>query len=643
MKNYIKKNSALIVLLVVTIILRFWNYVDVPYTHDEFSALFRTHFNSFSDLIQFGVRPDAHPAAVQVLIYYWGKLFGYSSVAVKLPFTLMGVFSVYLTYLIGKKWFNVTVGLVTAATISAMQYTVMYSQIARPYISGLFFSLLLVYALILLIENEKKNFLLKAFFFIASFSLCTYNHYFSFLFAVIVGFSCIFLVPIKSFWKYLVFALIIFLLYVPYLSIFFFQLGKGGVGGPEGWLHKPHPTFIVDYLLYLFNFSAIFIVIVFGIITWTIWSGSAQKIDLKKYLLCTSWFLLPLLIGYFYSTYFSAVLQFSVLIFSFVYFIFLLYGHIKECKPKVNFLLVCIILAGGAFSLVFQRDFYTDFYQSPYTSILNDAVKYRNSKIPVLVQSDKKIIRYYCEEQGIDSNFVWVDRFTKPSQLKEFIKKKAVNHDLFFLGCMSNINPIVIPIIQMYYPHIKKQANFWGGNTYLFSKKNNEEKIISELVFNDSLSAYWKIDSLQSLKRLDTHTNKLYYQQKQGEEWGPTFSMPLDMIVTNKNNFIDVFVKCRTDLASYGDAQIVTSLTCQGKNIFWSSYKLSDFVDSTMNIKQWHTFAASIKLSDIYLNCNDVKFTTLLWNKSKKAIDISDFTIRLREGNPILYGIINAY
>ena len=141
-----KITNQLTILLILFIgsILRFYNYVEIPFTHDEFSALFRLNFDSFSELIEKGVKVDGHPAGVHVFLYYWTKVFGSSEWIVKLPFTIFGIVSIWIIYLIGRKWFNETVGLISAAFIASIQFTVIYSQIARPYISGMFFSLIMV-------------------------------------------------------------------------------------------------------------------------------------------------------------------------------------------------------------------------------------------------------------------------------------------------------------------------------------------------------------------------------------------------------------------------------------------------------------------------------------------------------------------
>ena len=79
-------------IVIVGSVLRFYNFSELPYSFDEFSALFRTRFDNFRDLIYFGVKTtDTHPAGVQVFMYYWVKIFGESEMIVKFPFILFGI------------------------------------------------------------------------------------------------------------------------------------------------------------------------------------------------------------------------------------------------------------------------------------------------------------------------------------------------------------------------------------------------------------------------------------------------------------------------------------------------------------------------------------------------------------------------
>jgi len=105
----------------------------------------RTHFNSFSELVEKGIKTDVHPIFEQTFLFYWTKIVGYSVAAVRLPFILAGICCIPLIYFIGKRWFNSSAGLFAAALFAVLRYTIYYTQQARPYAFGTFFTLTAVY------------------------------------------------------------------------------------------------------------------------------------------------------------------------------------------------------------------------------------------------------------------------------------------------------------------------------------------------------------------------------------------------------------------------------------------------------------------------------------------------------------------
>ena len=59
----------IVVILLAGAVLRFCRLNDIPFTYDEFSAIFRTQFATFGELIEKGVKIDTHPAGVQVFLF----------------------------------------------------------------------------------------------------------------------------------------------------------------------------------------------------------------------------------------------------------------------------------------------------------------------------------------------------------------------------------------------------------------------------------------------------------------------------------------------------------------------------------------------------------------------------------------------
>ncbi len=622
--------------MITSAVLRFINYFDIEFTHDEFSAIFRLNFNNFSELIEKGVKVDGHPAGIQVFLYYWTKIFGFEPWVVKLPFTIFGLLAVYYIFLIGKKWFNETVGLVAAAFLASIQYTVMYSQIARPYISGLLFSLMMVYYWTFVIENKKIKVDSNSIMFVFAASLCAYNHHFSLLFAALVGFSGLFLINKKEIYKYFLILFTIFVLYVPHLKLFFYQLNVGGLS----WLGKPGNDFFIKYLKYLFHFSLLNIIFSVFLFLFGFNKERLKNFPNKYFVLSFIWFLLPFLIGFFYSKFQSPVLQFSVLIFNFPFLYFILFGHIKELKTTGNLLIVLLLLSLNIFTLVFKREHYDLLYNSFYKNVFVDyqAITKKSKNVLFVLNSNKKISDYYISKNNYDDNFISYDDSIKDiTGLKIFLEHNYKTTDKVYFGCLSSVEPNAIPLIMEYYPLIEKQNNYFTGTTYLFSKDTNtNDKNVTNLNFESDLYENWT--SVNS-EKIVTDSNNFYRFGQ--EEWGPCFTVNLENIVEHQNNFIDISVKAKSP-DNFDGIILVAVLESKNKQIDWRG---SDFykylIDSNCN--DWVTIHHSIKLSDINFPLKSTVLKTYIWNKNKNELYIDDFEVNIRAGNEKIYGLYEDF
>jgi hypothetical protein len=630
--------TILILILGVSTILRFYRFQDIPFMHDEFSAFFRTEFKSFNELIEHGVRPDGHPAGIQVFLYYWIKFFGKAEWIVKLPFTVMGVLSVLLVYLVSRKWYNETVSLICASFVAGIQYTVMYSQIARPYVSGLFFSLVMVYFWSNLMRTPSKKFLINGILYSLASVLCAYNHHFSLLFAAIVGISGLFIIPRKFLLRYILLGLIIFVLYIPHLGIFRDQLKTGGVGG---WLSKPDTSFFADYLYYIFNYSPFSVLLALLIILAGFYHLQKKSVIRNNYLLFGAWFLLPLLIGYWYSVYLNPVLQYSVLLFSFFPLLFVLFGHIPNQKPHINLLLVIIILTVNILTLITERRHYSIFYESPYENIVTDykKAKQQNNRIIPIIDSHKKITRYYLEKHKADSAFTWFDSFANEAEFIKFLKEYSTKTDHLYFGAFSSNKPNSVSVILRYFPVMVEQNNYYGGSTWLFSKTGLPGPAnVTILNFNTTVPEGWH--SLNDEKILGTSgfDDSHSYLMDSLFEWSPTFSVPLSQIISHHNNVIDISIETKTE-PEISEIILVATLNSEEGVLHFGGAEFNSFKDPDYKSDDWYSVHHSLKLSDINLDYRKVILNVFVWNKGRNHFLIDNFKINVREGNPMIYGL----
>lgn len=626
--GYLKEHSIIIGILLLALILRCYDLFSIPYTHDELSGLLRTRFGSFSELIAKGVKIDGHPAFVQVFLYYWTGIFGTSEWIVKLPFILSGVGGVYFAYKIGKRWSNVTVGLIVAAIIATSQYPLMYSQIARPYTSGFFFTLLFAWhwGEIVFFKNYARKHLI---WFPIAAALCAYNHHFSMLTAGLIGlFGIIF--TFKDFlWKYLLLCLTAIILYSPHFSILFAQLKQGGL---SGWLGKPEPSFLPHYIEYIFQFSALLIGIYVVIIVWTLVSGKPTNRNSKGILFSGILFFSVYFIGYYYSITVAPVLQTSVLIFAYPFLLIFLFGWAKEQPKTMNFILVGILLIGNTYVLIFQRQHYTVFYKTPFNQLVldaNDASKTHPNSFTIIF-SDEPKTRFYSEKGELtipkDYLFITVPEFTE-KQFDSLLTEKTKSVDYICLGATSSLPAEYQAMLLEKYPHIIWERNYFSASTLLVSNRKPTEKPIADITttkngFNGYNPGKW-IDG--------------GYRFEKDEEWGPGYSKPLSELVKKPSDLVDVAVKVKlTDLNQ--DPLLVITIQSGDSTVKFQSTAVSQHVinpkDSTV------TLVHSIKFIDLkYTHFDAPAFNTYIWNRDKKPLKILSFKVIHRKGNPLTYGL----
>lgn len=622
----LKNGHILALILIVATILRTYDLFNVPFTHDEFSALFRLQFDNFSELIANGVRVDGHPAGIHVFLYYWTSIFGRAEWVVKLPFILFGIASIWFVFKIGKLWKNETVGLIAASFMAVSQFTVMYSLIARPYISGLFFNLLMVYFWSKLVLHPTKRFYQNLSGFILGASLCTYNHHFSMLFAVIVGLSGLFLINRKFLLRYIVAGLIVFILYLPHLEILLYQMGMGGV---EGWLAKPSNDFLWRFIQFMFNYSWWFLSLTIILIIYGWWKGKG-KVEVKMYLLFGAFFLIPFFVGFFYSKYVNAVLQFSVLIFSAPYLYFLLFSHLKNQKLQKNVVIVLSILTFGIVSLVFERQHYKLFYENYYRYSLLDYKEFlpKEEDVPMVVDARQDIVNYYLGQQQFTKDFSWYADFSSKSEFIKFLEKNTKESDFLYLSLDVASDPSILPLVQNYYPKIVELENYFNGTNYLFSAKEvaspiENRELISELDFSGEMDKGWSEFPIDRIKE-----HRLTFNE--GVEWGPIFERDIGSIVKSKNDFVDVVVSFGNN-DEIEDVMLVMEITNDNEENHWSGFPLTKLGNKSM-------IFGSLKLADIKTPLNG-KLKVYVWNKGKESFSVESIKIYCRKGNPFIYGL----
>ena len=358
------------VILLVAAVLRLWKLGQVPFMHDEFSALFRLKFDNFHDLIQYGVtQGDSHPAGVQVFLYYWTKLIGWSELWVKLPFALLGIASVYLIFVIGRQWFNRKAGLLAAAFFAVSQLAVFHSQLARPYAPGLFFVLLATFFWNKMLFDTKKPSAWIGVGFAFSACLAALAHNFSAAQTGLIFLTGLFFLQ-KGRWKlYCLSGIGALLLYAPHLPVFYYQtFVNGGIGG---WLAKPESNFLLDFLQYTMNYAPLFIFAAGILVVFPFILQKPERRPRPIRWAGIAWFVIIFALAFVYSLLKEPILQYSTLLFCYPFLVLTAFSFYKNNSMTMTQTVVAVvaILFIGTSSLITNRRHYDLMYHQGYDQI----------------------------------------------------------------------------------------------------------------------------------------------------------------------------------------------------------------------------------------------------------------------------------
>ena len=469
---------ALIVITTIGAVLRLVGFFECPFTHDELSAIGRLQFDSFMDLIRGGVMIDGHPAGVQTFMWFWSKIFGTSEVAIRLPFVLMGIACIPLMYFVTKTWFNRTAGIFAASVIAVSQYTIYYSIIARPYIFGLFFVLLaLVFWSKMIYEKDYswKNVVLFGIFA----SCCAYSHQFSMMVAFLTGIAGLFFQRRSTIFRYLIATLIAVVLYVPHIPITFYQLTE--LKGIGGWLGAPNFMFVIQYFRYLTHFSYIaLIVIVLCILMSGEYTREHFSAVLVKFITAMLLFVIPFVIGYWYSILVNPVLQQSCLIFSFPFLVLAACSLVGENFNLRRIISVAVYCVTMVLSLIFVREHYTvitkNIFEPAVKKLIECNEKYRENKVCGLLNISNKVIEYYENKFGkkVENRYVGYNLSELCRQLE--------NENAEYLVA-ANLDDYNMYAVKRYYPYVLDYSEYIGSEIYVMSKTKHQECKTQEPIF----------------------------------------------------------------------------------------------------------------------------------------------------------------
>ncbi len=602
-------NLFLLIVLAFAAGVRFYGFPWMDFHHDEISALLRTRFDSFADLIDQGVRVDGHPGFVQWFLWAWTGAFGYHPGVVKLPFILSGIATVWLLYGVGKALFSGRVGWLAASFMAVLQYGVIFSQWARPYAFGMLFVLGATWFLLNYLRTNKLRDLLC---FAGAAALCGYTHYMALLQVLVVsGMLSIFQAE-KHQRKWLVMGgLLAALVWIPHLNITLYHLSLGGVGD---WLQPPSPDFWERLIAMSFNHSWVIgglamLMLLLAIFKWK-WS---RKDWMKRSMLLGMW-LIPFLMVFVYSHRVSALMHYASMFFI-LPFLLLLVASFGQAfhRESVKFMAVFVLLF-GTFELFSVRqhvgtNLRTE-YQDPlrYLSEVESEIHpdLHGKKIRLLMDLRPDVVAFLQEEGIADfSKVEWVEPIWKTGLWSHYLDTATVDGILIVTTPASK--PEYLATAQWYFPA------FITGRAY----------------HTASAHLLWR-DAGSSAMHLGIHSAAESFG---GKDYG--HSLTVD--ISDRDGYHYLCVNAAFSGGAVGDAQLVYEWTSSDGRKTWRSAYLKNFRQAAPS--QYVLLGGDIR--DLPGYRVGGRLNTYIWNPQRDSFTVEYLQVNTYRGVEGRYGLFS--
>ena len=121
-------------------------------------------------------------------------------------------------------------------------------------------------------------------------------------------------------------------------------------------------------------------------------------------------------------------------------------------------------------------------------------------------------------------------------------------------------------------------------------------------------------------------------------EWGPGYFTKLNGICNSRYDVITAQIKISTEHIE-NEGMLVMELKKDDKSIFWTAGELKNYCDLKKGVQDLYVSAEMIDIFKSADEMKDVQLNIFFWNNKKKTLMLDDFSITVKEGNPLKYGL----
>jgi hypothetical protein len=628
----IKEHSLFVFILFICAILRFIPFFDYQFTLDELSGLDRTQFSNFDDLIEKGVKTtDTHPALVQLIIFAMAKLFGYANWIIKLPFLLFSFGAIVYAYVFCVRNFSKQSGVFASLIFCFSLIFVFYAPIARMYVSGIFFSMALLYYFFELFF--QKNLKRSNFFFLGLFALLSaLNQHINALFAFSLCAAGLLFLNKNNAKPYLVTCLLVVLFYLPHLPVTLYQLSVGGIGFDQGgWLPKPETNVLFRFFKVLLGTGKSYLVVLALVILSTLLRKKIRLSKQQGFLL--SIFLVNFAIVYFYSQFRAPVFQNSVMLFSATALVIFI-ASLLEFKNVMVFYTASLLLSTVLlYKTYIKKDYYhqvvktvfeyqyerTDYYKKKF----GDAAVY-----PIYCDADTFMTKIYFHkyQTHYDCKITADSVVLSPKVFSRFVANLKSDYLILASGM-----PAQQALVQTYFPYLIENTQTQGINFKVYSKIKPSDGSLAEddVVLNTATVQYPGNFNFSKAKQCAIQENGFVFPVDSLQEFPFDARCNYNNLVTHEGQILllKAQIKQKRAALTQVEACIAVNDNDTPQNYSYNSRTCADFVSDKDSVTSMYVdnFFGS-QHTQIKDRAN---ITCYSWNKGKENFELRNFEIKL--------------
>lgn len=483
-RSFWKQHGIFISLLATGLIFRFLFMYYQGLSNDELSAWIRTRPNDWNSFWQLGVKAgDMHPVFYQALLWCWVRIFGDSEWSLRATGILFYVLNSLLIYRIAIRFFSKQVGLAVIALYAGLAFTVIHTVFARPYNSGTFFLLLLVWSVFEL-NQSKRKITRWHFWIVAGLLGAMLSHYYAFLTAGVTGLLSLFYVDRKRIKDILICGAIAVLLFLPHWPVTKYQLGQGGLG----WLGAPEWDWLAGFFEQFFNYSWIVAVLFIAVFLFSLVRGAFYKTEEEKLVLRI--FLLTYITGHIVSVLYTPVLRELVMLYTLPFlFLYLFRGFYFSAGRRFNIALLLFPVLLGIHSIV-----HVHLLEPKNFGIFREIGQVVNTCEPELKYSNMEFassfnnvdyINYYYRKDVTEPIGDWAS----PETVYQLSDRARLSEKPYFVYNWSNHFhlPMHYEVIRKQYPYVLHHRDYFNSASSIFSRKSQVSAAMQKHAFKGDM------------------------------------------------------------------------------------------------------------------------------------------------------------